>query len=154
MAGNKGAVAIRMDYVNTQICFVTAHLAAGFSNYDDRNRDYAVISEGLRFQRNRGIADHGMLRHANVGVPVLTGQIPSYGWATSTTVLAWSWSKPRLWSRGVTSMRFIPTTRYGCVAVRNRHNELTNLAEPSNGCRARLSALLGGENHVFANIQI
>jgi len=58
MAGNKGAVAIRMDYVNTHICFVTAHLAAGFSNFDDRNRDYAVISDGLRFQRNRGIADH------------------------------------------------------------------------------------------------
>lgn len=60
MAGNKGAVAIRMDYANTHICFVTAHLAAGFANYDERNRDYATISQGLRFQRNRGIDDHGM----------------------------------------------------------------------------------------------
>lgn len=59
MAGNKGAVAIRMEYANTQICFVTAHLAAGFSNYDDRNRDYSTIHNGLRFQRNRGIDDHG-----------------------------------------------------------------------------------------------
>jgi len=42
MAGNKGAVAIRMDYANTQICFVTAHLAAGFANYDERNKDYHV----------------------------------------------------------------------------------------------------------------
>ncbi|ROW11528.1 hypothetical protein VMCG_01121 [Cytospora schulzeri] len=58
MAGNKGAVAIRMEYANTQICFVTAHLAAGFSNYDERNKDYATISNGLRFQRNRGIDDH------------------------------------------------------------------------------------------------
>ncbi|EDO02011.1 hypothetical protein SS1G_04487 [Sclerotinia sclerotiorum 1980 UF-70] len=59
MAGNKGAVSIRMDYANTQICFVTAHLAAGFSNYEERNRDYHTIHNGLRFQRNRGIDDHG-----------------------------------------------------------------------------------------------
>ncbi|CCC11590.1 putative synaptojanin-like protein [Sordaria macrospora k-hell] len=58
MAGNKGAVAIRLDYANTPICFVTAHLAAGFTNYEERNRDYATISHGLRFQRNRGINDH------------------------------------------------------------------------------------------------
>jgi hypothetical protein len=59
MAGNKGAVAIRMDYANTQLCFVTAHLAAGFANYEERNRDYNTIHHGLRFQRNRGIDDHG-----------------------------------------------------------------------------------------------
>jgi len=61
MAGNKGAVAIRLDYANTPICFVTAHLAAGFANYDERNRDFATIHHGLRFQRNRGIDDHGEL---------------------------------------------------------------------------------------------
>ncbi|PHH80054.1 hypothetical protein CDD80_3043 [Ophiocordyceps camponoti-rufipedis] len=59
MAGNKGAVAIRFDYANTQICFVTAHLAAGFANYDERNRDFETIHRGLRFQRNRGIENHG-----------------------------------------------------------------------------------------------
>ncbi|KAI9745444.1 MAG: inositol polyphosphate 5-phosphatase [Claussenomyces sp. TS43310] len=58
MAGNKGAVAIRMDYANTQICFVTAHLAAGFANYDERNKDYHTIHHGLRFQRDRSIDDH------------------------------------------------------------------------------------------------
>lgn len=58
MAGNKGAVAIRMDFANTAICFVTAHLAAGFANYEERNRDYKTISDGLRFQRNRSIDDH------------------------------------------------------------------------------------------------
>lgn len=61
IAGNKGAVAIRFDYANTHVCFVTAHLAAGFANYDERNRDYATIHHGLRFQRNRGIEDHGMI---------------------------------------------------------------------------------------------
>ncbi|KAF2854632.1 hypothetical protein T440DRAFT_464773 [Plenodomus tracheiphilus IPT5] len=58
MAGNKGAVAIRFEYANTSICLVTAHLAAGFANYEERNRDYKTISHGLRFQRNRSIDDH------------------------------------------------------------------------------------------------
>ena len=58
MAGNKGAVAIRMDYNNTKLCFVTAHLAAGFANYDERNRDYQTIDHGLRFAHHRRITDH------------------------------------------------------------------------------------------------
>ncbi len=58
MAGNKGAVAIRMDVDNTSLCFVTAHLAAGFADYEERNRDYKTISQGLRFQRGRDIDDH------------------------------------------------------------------------------------------------
>ncbi|RYP53789.1 hypothetical protein DL769_010447 [Monosporascus sp. CRB-8-3] len=68
IAGNKGAVGIRMEYASTQLCFVTAHLAAGFSNYDERNRDYATIHHGLRFQRNRSIDDHVMnlLKHGDL----------------------------------------------------------------------------------------
>ncbi|GMF81901.1 unnamed protein product [Aspergillus oryzae] len=58
MAGNKGGCAIRFEYSNTRICFVTAHLAAGFANYDERNRDYETIYHGLRFQKNRAIEDH------------------------------------------------------------------------------------------------
>ncbi|KAK0315758.1 Inositol-1,4,5-trisphosphate 5-phosphatase 1 [Friedmanniomyces endolithicus] len=58
MAGNKGAVAIRMDYADTSLCLVTAHLAAGFANYEERNQDYKTISTGLRFNRERGIEDH------------------------------------------------------------------------------------------------
>ena len=58
MAGNKGAVAIRMEYADTSFCLVTAHLAAGFANYEERNQDYRTISSGLRFQRNRSIEDH------------------------------------------------------------------------------------------------
>lgn len=58
MAGNKGAVAIRLDYGSSKLCFLTAHLAAGFSNYGERNRDYLTISHGLRFQRGRTINDH------------------------------------------------------------------------------------------------
>lgn len=58
IAGNKGGCAIRFDFSNTSVCFITAHLAAGFANYDERNRDYETIGQGLRFQRNRSIADH------------------------------------------------------------------------------------------------
>jgi endonuclease/exonuclease/phosphatase family metal-dependent hydrolase len=58
IAGNKGAVAIRMDVESSSLCFVTAHLAAGFANYEERNRDYKTISSGLTFQKNRGIDDH------------------------------------------------------------------------------------------------
>ncbi|KAJ5555458.1 hypothetical protein N7461_003928 [Penicillium sp. DV-2018c] len=58
IAGNKGGCAVRFDFSNTSVCFVTAHLAAGFANYDERNRDYEVIDRGLRFQKNRSIADH------------------------------------------------------------------------------------------------
>ena len=47
-----------LDFANTRICFVTAHLAAGFANYDERNRDYQTVAHGLRFLRNRTIDDH------------------------------------------------------------------------------------------------
>jgi endonuclease/exonuclease/phosphatase family metal-dependent hydrolase len=58
IAGNKGAVAIRMDVESSSLCFVTAHLAAGFANYEERNKDYKTISSGLTFQKNRSIEDH------------------------------------------------------------------------------------------------
>lgn len=58
MSGNKGAVAIRLDYASTSMCFVTAHLAAGHANYLERNDDYHTISNGLEFGRRRGIIDH------------------------------------------------------------------------------------------------
>ena len=61
IAGNKGAVAIRMEIDSTSACFVTAHLAAGFGNYDERNRDYSTITSGLRFARDRSIDDHEVI---------------------------------------------------------------------------------------------
>lgn len=47
-----------MDVDNTSLCFVTAHLAAGFANYDERNRDFKTINYGLRFQQGRTIDAH------------------------------------------------------------------------------------------------
>ncbi|KAK4058577.1 Inositol-1,4,5-trisphosphate 5-phosphatase 1 [Microbotryomycetes sp. JL221] len=58
MAGNKGAVAIRLDFKQTSFCFITAHLAAGHSNVQERDQDYNTIEQGLKFQKGRTIKDH------------------------------------------------------------------------------------------------
>lgn len=58
IAGNKGAVAIRMDYGDTSFCFLAAHFASGHSNVDDRNADFHTINEGLRFLRGKTIDSH------------------------------------------------------------------------------------------------
>ncbi|KAF8341266.1 DNase I-like protein [Cantharellus anzutake] len=58
MSGNKGAVAIRLQFHDTSFCFITAHLAAGQANYEERNSDYRTIAHSLHFQRGRTIESH------------------------------------------------------------------------------------------------
>ena len=58
MSGNKGAVGVRLELFDTSFCFITAHLAAGHSNIDERNTDYWTIADGLHFQRGKTIEDH------------------------------------------------------------------------------------------------
>ncbi|KAF7332240.1 Inositol polyphosphate phosphatase [Mycena kentingensis (nom. inval.)] len=58
MSGNKGAVAVRLEYHDTSFCFITAHLAAGHANVEERNQDYRTIVNGLHFQRGRKIDGH------------------------------------------------------------------------------------------------
>ncbi|TCD69866.1 inositol polyphosphate 5-phosphatase [Steccherinum ochraceum] len=58
MSGNKGAVGIRLDYYDTSFCFLTAHLAAGHSNVEERNTDYRTIANGLHFLRGKTIDSH------------------------------------------------------------------------------------------------
>ena len=58
MSGNKGAVAIRLDYYDTDLCFITAHLAAGHSNVEERNADYHTIVNGLHFLKGKNIDTH------------------------------------------------------------------------------------------------
>lgn len=58
MSGNKGAVGIRLDYHDTSFCFITAHLAAGHANVDERNADYRTIVRGLHFLKGRTIDSH------------------------------------------------------------------------------------------------
>jgi hypothetical protein len=55
---SEGAVAIRLNYRDTSFCFLTAHLAAGHSNFEERNADYFTIAEGLHFSRGKNIASH------------------------------------------------------------------------------------------------
>ncbi|KAK7054247.1 inositol polyphosphate phosphatase [Favolaschia claudopus] len=58
MSGNKGAVGVRLDYHDTSFCFLTAHLAAGHANVEERNTDYRTIVNGLHFQKGKTIASH------------------------------------------------------------------------------------------------
>ncbi|PVF99952.1 DNase I-like protein [Serendipita vermifera] len=58
ISGNKGAVAIRLEYHDTSFCFVTAHLAAGHTNVEERNSDYRTIVSGLHFLKGRTIGNH------------------------------------------------------------------------------------------------
>lgn len=58
MSGNKGAVGIRLDYHDTSFCFLTAHLAAGHANIEERNADYRTIAEHLHFLRGKTIQSH------------------------------------------------------------------------------------------------
>ena len=58
MSGNKGAVGIRFDYHDTSFCFLTAHLAAGHSNVEERNADYRTIVDNLHFQKGKTITTH------------------------------------------------------------------------------------------------
>ncbi|KAH9939988.1 DNase I-like protein [Amylocystis lapponica] len=58
MSGNKGAVGIRLEYHDTSFCFITAHLAAGHSNVEERNADYRTIVNGLHFLKGKTIDNH------------------------------------------------------------------------------------------------
>jgi hypothetical protein len=58
ISGNKGAVGIRLDYHDTNFCFITAHFAAGHSNVEERNADYRTIAHGLHFQKGKTINSH------------------------------------------------------------------------------------------------
>jgi hypothetical protein len=58
MSGNKGAVGIRLEYHDTSFCFLTAHLAAGHPNVEERNADYRTIASGLHFQKGKTISSH------------------------------------------------------------------------------------------------
>ncbi|KAF8631620.1 hypothetical protein AX15_002362 [Amanita polypyramis BW_CC] len=58
MSGNKGAVGIRLDYYDSNFCFLTAHLAAGHTNIEERNADYRTITNGLHFQKGKNILSH------------------------------------------------------------------------------------------------
>ena len=61
MSGNKGAVGIRLDYYDTSFCFLTAHLAAGHTNVEERNADYRTIVSGLHFLKGKTLGSHELV---------------------------------------------------------------------------------------------
>ncbi|KAG1708515.1 Synaptojanin-1 [Nymphon striatum] len=56
--GNKGAVAIRLLFYNTSMCFVCAHFAAGQSQIAERNADYSEITRKITFPMGRTLNGH------------------------------------------------------------------------------------------------
>lgn len=60
-AGNKGGVGIRMLFHNTSLCFLCAHFAAGQSQVQDRNADYAEITRKLSFPSGRTLNSHDFI---------------------------------------------------------------------------------------------
>lgn len=56
--GNKGAVAIRFALHSNSLCFVCAHFAAGQSQVNERNADYAEIKKKISFPMGRTLSSH------------------------------------------------------------------------------------------------
>ncbi|KAM6446394.1 synaptojanin-1 isoform 4-T4 [Liasis olivaceus] len=56
--GNKGAVAIRMLFHTSSLCFVCSHFAAGQSQVKERNEDFMEICRKLSFPMGRMLFSH------------------------------------------------------------------------------------------------
>ncbi|XP_048348323.1 LOW QUALITY PROTEIN: synaptojanin-1 [Sphaerodactylus townsendi] len=56
--GNKGAVAIRMLFHTSSLCFVCSHFAAGQSQVKERNEDFIEICRKLNFPMGRLLFSH------------------------------------------------------------------------------------------------
>lgn len=61
MSANKGGVAVSFYYCTTQICLVSAHLAAGLANIEERHQNYKTLIKGIKFSKNRRIKDHDVV---------------------------------------------------------------------------------------------
>ena len=58
VSANKGGIAVSFKFSDTTICFVSAHLAAGLSNIEERHQNYKALIKGIQFSKNRRIQNH------------------------------------------------------------------------------------------------
>ncbi|KAM9316149.1 synaptojanin-2 [Gastrophryne carolinensis] len=56
--GNKGAVAIRLQFYSTSFCFICSHFTAGQTQVKERNEDYKEIIQKLSFPVGRNVFSH------------------------------------------------------------------------------------------------
>lgn len=61
VSANKGAIALSLNYSTTSFCFVTSHLAAGYSNIEERHNNYKNITKYIRFSKNKQIKDFDVI---------------------------------------------------------------------------------------------
>lgn len=81
VSANKGGVAVRFHYENTEFCFLVSHLAAGLANVDERHHDYKVLSKRVKFSKNRRVKDHDAviwLGDLNYRIGTLTNEQVKY----------------------------------------------------------------------------
>lgn len=61
MVGNKGSVAIRMNFNDTSLCFTCSHLTAGQLQTMERDRDVSFVQSDLLFSGQRDIQSHDII---------------------------------------------------------------------------------------------
>ena len=59
--GNKGGVAVRLEFHKTSICFVACHFAAHLEKVQKRNENFTDICKRMIFANEKKITDHDMI---------------------------------------------------------------------------------------------
>ncbi|ELW62045.1 Synaptojanin-1 [Tupaia chinensis] len=93
--GNKGAVAIRMLFHTTSLCFVCSHFAAGQSQVKERNEDFVEIARKLSFP----MIFRGFLEGKVTFAPTYKYDLFSDDYDTSEKCRTPAWTDRVLWRR-------------------------------------------------------